>query len=179
MKWSLQELATYIGEVLNFSHTLDITSKVIERNPQVIDLGPVQLEGYIMPSQEDIIFHGQLKTTVTLPSTRSLKPVELPLNVMISERYVAAGNDGDRADFDEVTLVLTDDILDLENIAIDGVLSNLPIKVIGPDEEDFFPSGQDWQVITEDERERQVQETKQEESPFAQLKGLFDENQED
>ena len=58
----------------------------------------------------------------------------------------------------------------------DNILLNIPIKVLTAEEEagQGFVSGNDWQIMTEEEYQAQQAVKKEENSPFAGLQGLFD-----
>lgn len=181
MKWSLLELEKYRQEPLPLADTLDLKATLIERDPQIIDVSPIQVSGLISLDQETITTYVKVKGTLTLPSTRSLKPVVLPLDFDFTEFYVPA-DQRKRAELDQedTVIVLENATLDLDQAIVDNILLNIPMQVLTPHEredEADMPKGNDWQVISEDAYDQLLEARKQQVDPrFAQLKGLFDES---
>ena len=59
-----------------------------------------------------------------------------------------------------------------------NILLNIPLRVLTPEEESgqISLSGNDWEVLSEEDFEALKQEKKEASNPFAQLNGLFDDN---
>ena len=59
----------------------------------------------------------------------------------------------------------------------DNILLNIPLKVLTPEEEagQGFIEGNDWKILSEEEYQATQAIKKEENSPFAGLNGLFDE----
>nr|HPJ01042.1 DUF177 domain-containing protein [Enterococcus sp.] len=87
MKWSLLELRKYQDMPLTFEETLDLKNELMGRDNQIIDLAPVKVQGMVTVSKKDYILHYTVDTVITLPSTRSLEPVELPLQFSVNEVF--------------------------------------------------------------------------------------------
>ena len=77
---------------------------------------------------------------------------------------------------DDLVLPIENGDIDLAESVADNILLNIPIKVLTAEEEagQGFVSGNDWQIMTEDEYQAQQAVKKEENSPFAGLQGLFD-----
>ncbi|MGX7144077.1 DUF177 domain-containing protein [Facklamia languida] len=176
MKWTVQKIyeACRGGDLLSFSEEIDITGRINRRKTDILHLEKVQADGYFLLQDGAIILHYEMTTKVTLPSTRSLKSVVVPLTVKVKERYVDQAHDTNAQDYEEVTIGLEDDQIDLADSVADNLVLNLPVRVIGEDEEDQdLPSGQDWKVISEESYKMQQAAKKEEEDPrFAALKTL-------
>lgn len=175
MKWTTRQIRESCCDgILDFKEILDLTTVLKERKSEIIRIEPVQANGYFVVRDEDIVLHCQLDTSVTLPSTRSLKEVDVPLNLMIKERYVETDLGTDVSDYEEATIVLEHDYIDLEISALDNILLNLPVKVLDRgEEEEALPSGKDWAVITEEDYYLQQKDKDLEDSRFAALKTLL------
>ena len=67
--------------------------------------------------------------------------------------------------------------IDLSESVADNILLNIPLKVLTPEEEDGqgFIEGNDWKILSEEEYQAAQAIKKEENSPFAGLQGLFDE----
>lgn len=182
MKWTIRQLKEHLDESIMLSSQHQIKEDLLKRNQEIIDVKDVQLEGYFLPSENEIILHGLIKSNLTLPSSRSLVPVEVQLEIPIKERYVYPEYDTNHEDYEETTIVLEKDYIDLDEAIIESILLNIPIKVLHPDEEKGeLPSGNDWSVITEEDYEDQLEAEKSEkiDPRFAALKSLIDNNQEE
>ena len=90
MKWSLNELQRYKNEPLHVKEQLDLNEMLTERFPdQVLAVAPVMVDGYVSFKDGDVMLTLKVKTTLTVPSSRSLKPVQLPTEVEITEFYLS------------------------------------------------------------------------------------------
>ncbi|WPJ91224.1 YceD family protein [Facklamia hominis] len=175
MKWTIRQIHDQSREgILSFEETLDIQAAIKERKSEIIAISPVQAKGYFVDRQEDIFLHCQLKAKVTLPSTRSLKPVQVPLEIEVKERYVQPGMDETLLDYEETTLTLDNDYIDLITSAVDNILLNLPYKVLASDEEgQELPKGNNWDVLTEEEYQNRQEEIETVDPRFSALKTLL------
>lgn len=182
MKWTIRQLKDHPDDIIQFEESLDIKDLLMERNSSIIDVESVIVNGYFVPSNEDIILHGQIDTRLTVPSSRSLEPVPLHLNIPISERYVYEEYDGNVGEYEETTIVLEYDYIDLGAAVTDVIAVNIPTRVLKPGEEDSeMPSGNHWTVVTEEEYElKKAQEKAETVDPrFAALKTLLDNEDEE
>ena len=88
MKWSIGELRRYKEEALNFSETIDVNDALTARDNEVLAVTPVTVEGILSVGKNEYILHYRLKTIVTVPSARSLEPVDLPLDLSVDEVFM-------------------------------------------------------------------------------------------
>lgn len=96
------------------------------------------------------------------PDAITNEPIEVPLDTESHETYAFAPVEDD----DSIRIV-TDEVIDLLPAVIDNILLEVPISVTEADE-DAYPSGDGWRVLTEDAYE---QEKKSEGDPrLAKLK---------
>lgn len=120
----------------------------------------------------------QLSYTIVLASSRSMEPVELVESYPVTEVFMeGATNQLDQEVLDDdLVLPIENGELDLAESVSDNILLNIPIKVLTAEEEagQGFISGNDWQIMTEEEYQAQKAVKKEENSPFAGLQGLFD-----
>lgn len=132
-------------------------------------------------SQAVFFLDYQMTYDITLASSRSLQPVVLHEAQKVNELFVANEavlKEQDLIDEDMVLVVENDQIVLDESVA-DNILLAIPIKVLSPDEEaeKDLPAGQSWTLMTEETFQQQAQEKKEANSPFAQLQGLFEEDE--
>lgn len=182
MKWTIRQLKDHPDDVVQFEETLDIKEALMARNSSIIDVEEILINGYFVPSNDEVILHGQINASLTVPSSRSLEPVQLQLSIPIMERYVSEGNDGNIGDYEETTIVLEYDYIDLDQAVIEIIAINIPVRVLTPEEEDSeLPSGNHWTVVTEEDYERNKAKEKAEtvDPRFAALKTLLNNEDEE
>ncbi|UUX34203.1 YceD family protein [Fundicoccus culcitae] len=182
MKWTIRRIKESPDGVLTFDELIHVAEAIQMRNKSVVNLEPVQVSGYLSAIDNEIILHCQAKVNITLPSTRSLKPVLLQLTIPIKERYVYPNFDTNLQDYEETTIVLEHDYIDLESAVIDAILLNLPMRVLAEDEGNHdLPKGNDWMVLTEEDYKRQQKEASDQkiDERFAGLQSLFNELKEE
>ncbi|HFI0786082.1 TPA: DUF177 domain-containing protein [Streptococcus suis] len=166
---------------ISFEKTLDLQEELQARNSEVLGLSPVQVSGNVRFESGFFFLDYQMTYDITLASSRSLKPVVLHESQEVNELFVANEavlKEQDLIDEDMVLVVENDQIVLDESVA-DNILLAIPIKVLSPDEEaeKDLPSGQSWTLMTEETFQQQAQEKKEANSPFAQLQGLFEEDE--
>jgi len=185
MKWSLVELEKYKEEPLQFSETLNLKKDLMDRDQQILDLTPVEVEGMVVVEDIDYILHYTVKTTITLPSSRSLEPVALPMNFSVDEVFMTPEQyeQLDESVQAEEILILEKQQLDLSDSVIDNILLEIPLQVFTEEEKQLgtMPSGEDWAVISEDEYNKQKEAEKEEtvDPRMESLSSLLDDLEED
>lgn len=181
MKWTIRQIRESADDIFQFEESLNIKEALMERDASIIDVEAVSINGYFVPSNDEIILHGQINVSLVVPSSRSLEPVSLQLDIPIKERYVYEEFDGNIEDYEETTIILERDYIDIDTAVADVIALNIPIQVIKPEEDSELPSGNHWTVVTEEEYEQQQAKEKAEtvDPRFATLKTLLNNNDED
>lgn len=186
MKWSIQELNKHQGQVIPIEIVLDLKKELMSRDDQIIDADKVKVNGFIDISAERYYVHLTVETMVVVPSSRSLSPVNLPINGEIDENHV---NEQQFSLVEESSIEQDDFILienntiDLKEIVEDFVLSSIPLRVLSEEEEmtNVMPKGDSWEVISEDDyllsKAKEIEEKV--DPRLAKLSTLFDSSQED
>lgn len=176
MKWSLNEITK--KKHINFEENLDLHEELLARSSEILDCSIIETRGEV--SYEDGLFYldYQLKTVLTLPSSRSLRAVEYPMEVVVNEIFTTEENAKENQELldNDMIFILDKDLISLDESAADNILLEIPLRVLAENEEDeAMPMGKFWSVLTEEDYKKQ-QEEKQDEkkSPFAGLDGLFD-----
>lgn len=163
---------------LNINQALTLEEALKERAAEVIGLSPVQIQGQVSHENGLYLLDYQMTYTITLPSSRSLQPVDLMMEVPVNEVFITEADAADKAELieEDLVMVLDEDSIDLQESVLDNILLNLPIQVLTDDEKNSadLPSGQNWSVMTESQYQAQKEEEKQANNPFASLNGLFD-----
>ncbi|MDT9559578.1 YceD family protein [Streptococcus mutans] len=164
---------------ISFNEKLAIERAVQQRNPDVLALREVSAKGKVTYDDDFYLLNYELTYIITLPSSRSMKPVEQKKIFSINEVFVENSQLEAKKDFmdEDLFLILKDDGIDLKKSVIDNILLNIPLRVLTKEEEQeqSLPSGQNWSLLSEEQYQNLQKGKKEKSSPFAALEGLFDE----
>ena len=184
MKWSLLELNKYKQEPLTFSETLDIKKSLMERDSQILDVGPVKVTGAIAAGKADYLLYYKLSTTLTLPSSRSLKPVAYELVLNVQELFMTEEQFANRDETvpEEEVIVLDKPTIDLLESVEDNILLGIPIQILTEAEKKSteMPKGNDWEVLSEEDyqHQRETEAAQTIDPRLAKLSELFTDDSE-
>lgn len=166
-------------EGLAFDQELDLLKELQKRNPEILDLKNVTATGRVAYDTGLYILDYQLSYTIVLASSRSMEPVELQESYPVIEVFAEdVQSDADIEALEEdLILPIEGGKIDLSESVADNILLNIPLKVLTPEEEagQGFIEGNDWKILSEEEYQAAQAIKKEENSPFAGLNGLFDE----
>ena len=166
-------------EGLAFDQKLDLLKELQKRNPEILDLKNVTATGRVAYDTGLYILDYQLSYTIVLASSRSMEPVELQESYPVTEVFEEdVQSDADIEALEEdLILPIEGGKIDLSESVADNILLNIPLKVLTPEEEagQGFIEGNDWKILSEEEYQAAQAIKKEENSPFAGLNGLFDE----
>lgn len=176
-KWSLNELARYEGESLMLSGEMDLEKELQKRDSEILSASPVRFEGALSVDGKEYILYLELTYTLRLPSTRSLKPADVPTKLKVSEVYLSpeAETDYEETDPDVLVIELTKDTIDLKETAVENIVAALPSKVLTEEEKKGagLPEGKGWRVVTEDQAKEKPKSEESGDPRFDALKALF------
>ena len=166
-------------EGLAFDQELDLLKELQKRNPEILDLKNVTATGRVAYDTGLYVLDYQLSYTIVLASSRSMEPVELQESYPVTEEFAEdVQSDADIEALEEdLILPIEGGKIDLSESVADNILLNIPLKVLTPEEEagQGFIEGNDWKILSEEEYQAAQAIKKEENSPFAGLNGLFDE----
>ena len=166
-------------EGLAFDQELDLLEELQKRNPEILDLKNVTATGRVAYDTGLYVLDYQLSYTIVLASSRSMEPVELQESYPVTEVFAEdVQSDADIEALEEdLIFPIEGGKIDLSESVADNILLNIPLKVLTPEEEagQGFIEGNDWKILSEEEYQAAQAIKKEENSPFAGLNGLFDE----
>ena len=166
-------------EGLAFDQELDLLKELQKRNPEILDLKNVTATGRVAYDTGLYVLDYQLSYTIVLASSRSMEPVELQESYPVTEVFAEdVQSDADIEALEEdLIFPIEGGKIDLSESVADNILLNIPLKVLTPEEEagQGFIEGNDWKILSEEEYQAAQAIKKEENSPFAGLNGLFDE----
>lgn len=182
MKWSLLELKKHQETPLYFSETLALKADLLERDNQILDVAPVKVDGFITVNKTEYLVHYTAETVLTVPSSRSLEPVALPLELSVDELFMTPEQYQSRSELisEEEVLLIEGQTIDLNESVMDNLLLAIPLQVLTEEEmkSTDLPKGQDWEVVSEADfaRQREEQAASTIDPRLAKLSQLLDEN---
>ena len=166
-------------EGLAFDQELDLLKDLQKRNSEILDLKNVTATGRVAYDTGLYVLDYQLSYTIVLASSRSMEPVELQESYPVTEVFAEdVQSDADIEALEEdLIFPIEGGKIDLSESVADNILLNIPLKVLTPEEEagQGFIEGNDWKILSEEEYQAAQAIKKEENSPFAGLNGLFDE----
>lgn len=180
LKLSLDLLQRHLHQTLKLDETADLFESLKKRLPELIAATPFHVKGTVRNDNLGWVSHLHVTGTLTLPSTRSLAPVELPMDLAIEELYVLEESQPSQEvqdDIDETVIVIANDQVDLQTAIEDHIILSIPTQIFTADEmaNQTMPEGEGWSVISEAEYSEQLDEEQEQPNPeFEKLKGLFD-----
>ena len=185
MKWALAELNKFRNSQVDFKESIDLKESLQLREPSILDMELVDVEGFIRVDSTGYLAHFTVQTTITLPSSRSLEPVLVPISLVLDEEYMTEAQlnalENVNEDDKELIMPLEKDIIDLTEAVEDYLLLNLPLQVLTETEKSTtdLPKGDFWQVLSEEDlKTLEVQESETNIDPrLAKLSELFKDNE--
>ncbi|KRM96608.1 hypothetical protein FC19_GL000906 [Liquorilactobacillus aquaticus DSM 21051] len=155
MKWSLSELSQKGAKPLHIDTMVDVTASIKKRNKDILAISLAHVNGLFSMDSLGLLGYLEVAVTVTVPSTRSLKPVEIPLKFNTSEYYVSHHESNmERFGSNDVVIILDNDVIDLDQIVEDNVLLQIPMKILTAEEKQQTAEfrGVDWNLSEEDHK---------------------------
>lgn len=182
MKWVLRELSDYKNKPLYVSEKMDLSQDIMERySKYVISANDkFSVDAYVFYDNGNAIVNAHVRGNIVVPSSRSLTPVDLPLDFKIDEVYVDTKAQLKKyEEEDEAAFLLDDDgVIDFDKSVADNVILQIPMHILSPDEKNGseMPKGNDWEVISEEEYDNQKTDNKKVDPRLAKLKDLFNDS---
>lgn len=177
MMFMISEIKKH-AEGIQFNVSLDIKDRLMKRCKDVLDIKDVVAKGVVSYDDGLYLLNYTLNYAITLPSSRSMLPVELHQQESVSELFVEAIDIPSKEDLvrDNLVLILESETIDLEESVIDNILLTIPMQVLTQEEQisNTMPSGEHWAVLTEEQYHDLQVDKKKENNPFSTLSGLFD-----
>lgn len=183
--WNLNDIRPYENEPLHFSGTINLEERLLNKTKRILSAEDTHYEGYFFfdPELQEYQLSLSAKTNLVLPSTRSLEPVNYLQELSIFEIYLEQDNTQaiEMYEDNELVLILESDSIDISQVLLENIVLSLPSQILTDQEKsgEDLPEGENWQVMTENQYQESKTKYKQENSPFNQLKALFDEENTD
>ena len=181
MKISVKQLQDSQGTPNYFDAEINVEEALKQRDESILAVSPAHIKGFLVYQNESVVAQFTCDVDITLPSSRSLEPVVVPLHIDIVERYIPSHLSVDEKELTEIVMPLDGDWVDLEPAVEDHILLSIPLQVLSQEElsEDRMPSGNDWEVVTQEAlEERRKQQKEQSVDPrLASLQSFFEKDE--
>ena len=181
MKISVKQLQDSQGTPTYFDTEINVEEALKQRDESILAVSTAHIKGFLVYQSESVVAQFTCDVDITLPSSRSLEPVVVPLHIDIVERYIPSHISVDEKELAEIVMPLDGDWVDLEPAVEDHILLSIPLQVLSQEElsEDRMPSGNDWEVVTQEAlEERRKQQKEQSVDPrLASLQSFFEKDE--
>ncbi|WP_208421936.1 DUF177 domain-containing protein [Latilactobacillus fragifolii] len=183
LKWAVQSLLKHRDHPLTFKETLMVKESLQKREADILNATPFVVDGELTVDQRAVIARVHVVGALTVPSTRSLEPVDLPMDFEFTEIYVDPEDDQlSRFTDEDILFPFEGEALELQVAIEDHILLHIPSHILTPEEaeDDVMPAGQSWAVISEEAYAKQQAEEKTAPNPeLAKLKQLLEDQDND
>lgn len=151
MKWTRDELERSEGPV-EFDENIEIADDAFSSSKLIQSVRDLHVYGTGFFDSENELFMVDLhlEGTMICPDAITNEPIEVPLDTVSQETYAFGPVDDD----DDSIRIVTDEVIDLLPAVVEAILLEVPISVTEADE-DAYPSGDGWRVLSEAEYERE------------------------
>ena len=183
MKLYFNELKDYSSNrPLEINEKINVEQQLLQRFPdQVLSASEFTISGDVFTDKGDVVTSLHVTGTLTVPSTRSLKPVELPMDFRLDEIYVNSKAAEKRYDDEEAVFMVDEDgKIDIDNAVVENIILQIPMIVLSSDEiagNEQMPKGNDWEVLSSEEFQKRQEDTKTVDPRLSELSHFFDDNQ--
>lgn len=178
LDYSYSQIKNSNNPLTEVDSDVQLSDAFFERSKDLIkDAKNVHVKGQFFYDEPFVTGNFTVEADVVAPSTRSLEPVEFHQKFNFNENYSEVRPTQEQLDEEPDTIItIENDKIDLQTAVEDNLLLSLPSVILTKQEaeDDLYPEGSGWKVISEAEHEA---ESKDKVNPaFAKLKVLFNDN---
>ena len=158
MKWTINQLNQLARKDLMIDETVDVKD-IMELDKSIRDISPVQVSGRVDLSSSKASFHITISGSMILPCSRTLVDVKFPFEIRTTETFLLKETSNYDLESDDDIHQVRGEVIDLLPLIKENILLEIPIQIFCDDSnsEDAAPqSGQDWEVITEDDKKNKI-----------------------
>ncbi|HWO77432.1 MAG TPA: DUF177 domain-containing protein [Bacillus sp. (in: firmicutes)] len=159
MKWSINQLQKLRDKGLELNETMDLEEELKRVDSQIRGAAPVHVTGKADIGSSRITFHLKIEGALTLPCSRTLKDVHYPYHIESKETFLLNSNGYDSEEESDEVHLLEGDVLNLTPVIVELIVLEIPMQVYSEEaknEDDFHPSGQGWEFISEKQKKDKI-----------------------
>lgn len=180
MKWTVAQLHKFQNDVMELDETINVKHVLQKKNPDIRDMSPVHVKGTADIDARKVTFHLIITGTFMLPCSRTLADVDYPFHIRSTETFLLRPSD--YSDETDEAHVVEGGVVDLQPVIYELLLLEIPMQVFSEEAKanGELPSGNGWEVITEDQLAQAREREKQKVDPrLAGLAQFLDKNKDD
>ena len=164
MKWSIVQLQNFRDQYFEFNETVDLNKSLSERDSDIRAVSPVHVSGTVNVDSQKASFHLKIRTTLTLPCSRTLVDVQYPMEIESIEAFILKPFAGEIDEDSESYHEVENGLINLYPVTEELILLHIPIQVFSEQalKDDSLQSGNGWQVLTEEKLQLLKQEEEKE-----------------
>ena len=145
---NLSKLITDLSDEIIIDDEIEIDKSYL-KNTDIKDISKIKVYGNIKPYQDNFELNINVKCTLILVCSISLKDVKYDIDININD---IIGESNEDVMFEENNKIINNTI-DLIPIIWQNIILEVPLKVISPDVEVKSLQGDGWKFITEEKVE--------------------------
>ncbi|MCU9612215.1 YceD family protein [Caldibacillus lycopersici] len=153
MKWSMTQLQKFRNKGLEIDEVINLDS-IKNRDPQIRSISPIRVKSTVDITSKEVTFHLHITGELVLPSSRTLNDVHYPIDIHSVETFLYDVSEYD-IDPDGELHLIQGEMVDLLPVIEELILIEIPLQVLGDEDEDVpasLQSGKDWEYISEEEQ---------------------------
>ena len=143
MNIDIVRLKNGIVDYIEVSEELNISQELLSSS-SIISMDKITVEGEIYRDDDDYELDLELKGTMVLPCSISLKPVKNEFDIKINQNYYESLEEIQK------NVKKSNNTIDILPILWENILVEIPIRITDP-ESDIVTSGDGWRLVSEDE----------------------------
>lgn len=152
LKWSRFQLQKFKNKGIELNEVADFQS-LKERDPQIRSISPILVKGTADISSNKVTFHLHITGELILPSSRTLRDVQFPIDIVSTETFLFEGYT-DETNLDVEQHLTNGDVVDLTPVIEELILLEIPMQVYSEEDENIpttLKVGKDWEYIQDEE----------------------------
>ena len=143
MNIDIVRLKNGIVDYIEVSEELNISQELLSSS-SIISMDKITVEGEIYRDDDDYELDLELKGTMVLPCSISLKPVKNEFDIKINQNYYESLEEIQK------NVKKSNNTIDILPILWENILVEIPIRITDP-ESDIVTSGDGWRLVSEGE----------------------------
>ena len=143
---NLTKLITNLSDEIKIDDEITIDKSYLEKT-DIKDISKIKVNGKIRPFETNFELNLNVKCTLTLICSISLKDVKYDIDININE---VIGEENEDVELEENNKIINNSI-DLIPIIWQNIILEVPLKVISPDVKQENIKGDGWRFITDEE----------------------------
>lgn len=132
-------------------YKIDVNGKIdvdtsFFKNTDIIRMSTLDVNGFISYDEELLMLNINVKGDMTLPCSRALKEVKVPINIDIEEEI---------DENNEKVVEIVQNRVDIFPIIWQYILMDVPLRVLAPDAQNSINGGEGWRLIEEEDDKKE------------------------